>query len=155
MPRRGTEHNPRQDDDMQADFEPNERSNTPVRAHEWRDPEVGPSEPGKDSPLQPGARDAAPRSEADIERELAEIRERRDQVFPTQREPLSEESPQPAGFIRHLPGGEITELLEREARLILERAERHRVDGRVPDSSIQEEEAVAYRILRRIAENRP
>jgi hypothetical protein len=96
-----------------------------------------------------------PRNEMEIERELAEVRARREQMFPTRAEPLSEESPKPAGYVPNIPGGEITELIEREARLVIERAERHRVEGRVPDSSIQEEEAVAYRILGRIEEKRP
>jgi hypothetical protein len=155
MPRRGTQHNPRQDDDMRAEFEADERSNTPTRAHEWRDPEMDPAEPGKDIPLIPGADDTAPRSEVEIERELAEVRERREQMFPSRREPLSEESPQPAGYLPGQPGGEITELIEREARLVLERAERYRVEGRVPDNLLQEEQAAAYRVLRRIEEMRP
>lgn len=147
MPRRGTEHNPRQDDDMQADFEPDERSNAPTRAYEWRDPELDPDET---RPVE-----AQPRSEPEIERELAAVRERRMEMFPTQREPLSEESPQPAGYFDNAPGGEITELLEREAQLVLERAELYRNEGRTLDESQRAEEAAAQRILRTIDENQP
>lgn len=58
MARRGSDrHNPRQDDDLKANFEPDERRDAPTRAHEWRDPEVGQPEPGKNSPLPAGADD--------------------------------------------------------------------------------------------------
>jgi hypothetical protein len=58
MPRRGSDrHNPRQDDDLKDTFEPDERAGRPTRAHEWRDPEVGQPEPGKNIPLRAGADD--------------------------------------------------------------------------------------------------
>lgn len=64
MPRRGSDrHSPRVDDDLKDTFEPDERADRPTRAHEWRDPELDPPEPGKDIPLQAGADDQ--RDEAD------------------------------------------------------------------------------------------
>lgn len=63
------------------------------------------------------------RTETEITEELERVRARRRELFPTQSEPLDSASPLPAGFAPDAPGGEITELLATEARLVLERAE--------------------------------
>lgn len=94
------------------------------------------------------------RSEADVTADLRRVRARRLALFPTQAEPLSEESPQPADYWRNTPGGEITELLEREAQLVVERAEIRRAKGTPITSADQAEEATARRILARVREKR-
>lgn len=94
------------------------------------------------------------RTEAEVSRELAEVRARREEMFPVQGEPLGPNSPQPAGFFADAPGGEITELLEREAQLVLERAEIQRGEGTRPEAAEEEEVRAAQRLLDRIAEAR-
>jgi hypothetical protein len=94
------------------------------------------------------------RTEAEVSRELAEVRARREEMFPLQRKPLGPDSPQPAGFFEGAPGGEITELLEREALLVLERAEIQRSQGTRPEAADEEEVAAAQDVLARVAEAR-
>jgi hypothetical protein len=95
------------------------------------------------------------RTEEEVSAELAEVRTRRQEFFPTAGEPLAGNSPEPTEFWRGAPGGEITELLEREAKLVLERAEIRRAGGGSGDAAsspgeTDEEEAAARRILERI-----
>lgn len=103
------------------------------------------------------------RTEEEVSAELAEVRTRRQEFFPTEGEPLGQNSPEPAEFWPGAPGGEITELLEREAKLVLERAEIRRAgsgSGEASPSSTttpagtDEEEAAARRILQRIEDGR-
>lgn len=156
MPRRGDRHNPRQDDDLKADFEANERANSPTRAHEWRDPEMdeaaGFSRRG--AVMRDAVTDEEERTEEAVQRDLEEVRRRRRELFPTQAEPLAPESPLPAGFFHGAPGGEITELLEREAHLVLELARLQRAEGVGPDSGLREQEETARRVLDRIKAER-
>jgi hypothetical protein len=94
------------------------------------------------------------RTESEVTNDLRKVRARRLSLFPTQAEPLSEESPQPAGHQTGAPGGEITDLLEQEAALVVERADIRRREGTPTTSADQDEEATARRILRRLAERR-
>ncbi|GAB3407787.1 hypothetical protein [Flindersiella endophytica] len=94
------------------------------------------------------------RTEAEVSRELADVRARREELFPVQTEPLGPQSPQPAGFYAGAPGGEITELLEREALLVLELAEIRRAQGTRPESAVEDEVASAQNVLARIADAR-
>ncbi len=97
------------------------------------------------------------RTEEEVSAELAEVRTRRQEFFPTQEEPLSRDSPEPTEFWPGAPGGEITELLAREAKLVLERAEIRRAgdgSGEVSAADSDEEEAAARRILERIENGR-
>jgi hypothetical protein len=94
------------------------------------------------------------RSETEVTNDLRKVRARRLSLFPTQGEPLSGKSPQPAGHQASAPGGEITDLLEREAMLVVERADIRRREGTPTTSADQDEEATARRILRRLAERR-
>lgn len=94
------------------------------------------------------------RTEMEVTEDLRKVRARRLSLFPTQAEPLSEESPRPANYWPDVPGGEITDLLEMEALLVVERADIRRHDGSRTTIADQEEEATARRILRRLAEKR-
>jgi hypothetical protein len=94
------------------------------------------------------------RTEAEVSSELAEVRARREEMFPVQTEPLGPDSPMPAGFYAGAPGGEITELLEREAMLVLERAEIQQSQGTRPEAAAEAEVAEAQQLLDRIAQAR-
>jgi hypothetical protein len=94
------------------------------------------------------------RTEAEVSRELADVRTRREELFPVQTEPLGPQSPQPAGFFPGAPGGEITELLEREALLVLELAEIQRARGTRPETAVEDEVAAAQNVLAKIADAR-
>jgi len=94
------------------------------------------------------------RPEAEVTEDLRRVRAQRLSLFPTQTEPLDDESAQPAGFRSGAPGGEIADLLETEARLVVERAEVRSAQGTPITSADQEEEAMARRILRHLAEKR-
>ncbi|MET9021041.1 hypothetical protein ABZV93_13735 [Actinopolymorpha sp. NPDC004070] len=97
------------------------------------------------------------RTEEEVSAELAEVRTRRQEFFPSREEPLTKDMPEPAGFWKGAPGGEITELLEREAKLVLERAEIRRAgsgSGEASPADTDEEEAAARRILQRIEDGR-
>ncbi|NYH90087.1 hypothetical protein [Actinopolymorpha rutila] len=97
------------------------------------------------------------RTEEEVSAELAEVRTRREEFFPTEGEPLAKGAPEPTEYWPGGPGGEITELLEREAKLVLERAEIRRAgsgSGETPPAETDEEEAAARRILRRIEDAR-
>jgi hypothetical protein len=94
------------------------------------------------------------RTEIEVTEDLRKVRARRLSLFPTQAEPLSEESPQPANYWPDVPGGEITDLLEMEALLVVERADIRRHDGSRTTIADKEEEATARRILRRLAARR-
>lgn len=97
------------------------------------------------------------RTEEEVSAELAEVRTRRQEFFPAAQEPLAKDMPEPAEFWPGAPGGEITELLEREAKLVLERAEIRRAGGGSEQASpteTDEEEAAARRILERIENGR-
>ncbi|MET9020052.1 hypothetical protein ABZV93_08740 [Actinopolymorpha sp. NPDC004070] len=54
MQRGSDRHSPRVDDDLKADAKAMETANRATRAHEWREPEPGAPEPGKDLPLVAG-----------------------------------------------------------------------------------------------------
>lgn len=99
--------------------------------------------------------DDSRRTDADVRLELDRVRQRRREMFPTQSEPLAPESPLPAGFAHGAPGGEITELLEREANLVLELADIERAEGVGPDAALREQEETARRVLSRIEAQRP
>jgi hypothetical protein len=113
------------------------------------------------------------RSEVEVTEDLRKVRARRLSLFPTQAGRSNEESPRPAGQpperpgdqperpshqperLSHQPGGgvnENTDLLEMEARLVVERADIRRLEGIPTTAADQEEEATARRILRRLAE---
>jgi hypothetical protein len=94
------------------------------------------------------------RTEIEVTEDLRKVRARRLSMFPTQGEPLSGNSPRPASYMPDVPGGEITDLLEMEAMLVVERADIRRLQGTSTTIADQEEEATARRILRRLAEKR-
>lgn len=94
------------------------------------------------------------RTDEEVSTELAKTRSRRQEIMPTQAEPLDDNSPEPAGYWPDAPGGELTELLQREAELIIERAEIRRAEGAPRNSDDDTEEAAARRILSRLEERR-
>lgn len=96
------------------------------------------------------------RSEIEITEDLRKVRARRLSLFPNQAEPLSTspKSSQPSGHAPTPSGGEITNLLEREALLVVERADIRRREGTPTTPADQAEEATARRILHRLAERR-
>ncbi|MGW0228045.1 hypothetical protein ACWDWO_07015 [Actinopolymorpha singaporensis] len=73
MQRGSDRHSPRVDDDLKADAKAMETANRATRAHEWRDPEPGGHEPGKDLPLEAGhAEDAENAGDAEDAEETGE-----------------------------------------------------------------------------------